>query len=184
MGREVRMVPPNWEHPKYVGHGIQGPEMRLRPMHDRRYEDAAKEWIEGFIKWHVEKEYPDYADLEDKVMPYWDWSGPPPEKQYYRPWKDEEATWFQVWETVSEGTPVTPPFATKEELVDYLVAHGDTWDQKRGDAPWTRENAEAFVGAGWAPSFVIAGGKVMKGGEQAAEIDAELKTRRKAEEEN
>jgi hypothetical protein len=64
-------------------------------------------------------------------------------------------TWFQVYETVSEGTPVTPPFATKEELVDYLVANGDFWDQHRGDGGWSRENAEAFVGAGFAMSLVV-----------------------------
>lgn len=52
-------------------------------------------------------------------------SGGPPQRACYCPWKPEDATWLQVWETVSEGTPVTPPFATRQELVDYLVQHGD-----------------------------------------------------------
>lgn len=86
--------------------------------------------------------------------------GRPPDPDYYRPWKDEDATWFQVWETVSEGTPVTPPFATKEELVDYLATKGDFWDQRRGDGPWVRTNAEAFVGSGWAPTLMVKDGVI------------------------
>lgn len=79
----------------------------------------------------------------------------PPDPKYYRPYREEDATWYQVWETVTEGTPVTPPFATREELVDYLVKYGDEWDQKRGNGGYSRAAAEAFVNAGWAPSMVI-----------------------------
>lgn len=61
---------------------------------------------------------------------------------------------WQVWETVSEGSPVTPVFATREALIDYLVEGGDAWDQRRGNGGWTRENAESFVGKGWAPSAI------------------------------
>jgi hypothetical protein len=64
---------------------------------------------------------------------------------------------WQVWETVSEGSPITPVFATKEGLIDYLVEKGTTWDQKSGSlrgGPWRREAAEKFVEAEWAPSGV------------------------------
>lgn len=145
MGREVRKVPPNWEHPKtklYAdGYGYQ-------PMYDRTFAAAVAEWKAGFAKWE-EGNRPE--DCEDE---YWEYEGAPPEREYYRPWSDEEATWFQVWETVSEGTPVTPPFATREELVAHLVANGDDWDQKRGDGGWSRAAAEKFVGEGWAPSMI------------------------------
>ncbi len=70
----------------------------------------------------------------------------------------EEGVWFQVYETVSEGTPVTPPFATLEELSRYLYTHGCKWDDK----PWTRENAEAFCHEGASvPSMVTCGGKIL-----------------------
>lgn len=76
-------------------------------------------------------------------------------------WEREEpptGEGWQVWETVSEGSPITPVFATREGLVDYLVEGGDGWDRKRGDGGWTRENAESFVKAAWAPSlFGMAG---------------------------
>ena len=50
---------------------------------------------------------------------------------------------FQVYEDVSEGTPVSPVFASAAELRGWLVAQG---------AP--AASAEAFLAHGAAPSFV------------------------------
>lgn len=171
MGREIRMVPPNWEHPKKQNVIRFSPQEGLhyceeyQPMYDQRYEEASAEWIEAFIKWHVAKEYDDCADAENRKLPYWDWDGPPPDKEYYRPWKNEDATWFQLWETVSEGTPVSPPFATKEELVTYLADHGDFWDEKRLRPGWGYERAKAFCDSGWAPTLIMQDGRVYEGTE-------------------
>ena len=166
MGREIRHVIPNWEHPRqrcehspWAG-GCDDAKanggMCLRPLYDRDFDSAAQEWIAGLMAWELGED-PDRAKYGDgETRYYWEWSGSPPEREYYRPkWTPEEATWFQVYETVSEGTPVTPPFATKEELVDYLVEHGDFWDQHRGDGGWSRPNAESFVGCGFAVSMTL-----------------------------
>jgi len=67
---------------------------------------------------------------------------------------------WQVWQTVGEGAPVSPAFATAEELVDYLVEGGDLWDRKRGRPGYVRETAEAFVRSGWVPSVASSGGEV------------------------
>jgi hypothetical protein len=150
MGREIRKVPANWYHPKQEGRY----DGRLQPMFDDTFENAAADWKAEFAKWEA-GERPDYCSDESKGLEYWEWNGGPPDRAYYRPWKDDEAVWFQVWETVSEGTPVTPPFATEAELVDYLATKGDFWDQKRGDGPWAREAAAKFVGTGWAPSLMV-----------------------------
>ena len=157
MGRELRMVPPNWDHPKVMrSNGRQD----YQPMYDQSFETAAAEWKAELAKWEA-GERPSYCSKPE--LEYWEYAGAPPDRQYYRPWDDAEATWYQVWETVSEGTPVSPPFATKEELIEYLVANGDYWDQSRRAegrssmpcAPWSRKSAEAFVnGPGWAPSLV------------------------------
>lgn len=152
MGREIRMVPPNWAHPKKEYYG----EMREQPMFDEHYDDVFYQWLKDFDRVRAGE----LTELEQKYYPRGlaDWlteDGRPPDPSYYRPWRDEEATWVQVWETVSEGTPVSPPFATKEELINYLVAYGDFWDQKRGNGGWDRKAAEEFVGAGWAPSLVV-----------------------------
>lgn len=175
MGREIRRVPPNWNHPTANRHGRSD----LQPMYDRRFEDAAAEWKEAFAAWE-RGERPSYCGEENKHLEYWEYNGAPPERAYYRPWTDEEATWYQVWETVSEGTPVTPPFETPAEVIDYLVANGDFWDQQRraeGTSsipyePWTRRQAEAFVGTGWAPSFVVGPKGVQSGVEFVADSKA------------
>lgn len=94
--------------------------------------------------------HPDQADY-----PYWEYEGAPPDPEYYRPiFAEGEATWYQVYETVSEGTPVTPPFATKQELIDYLVEYGDFWDQHRGEGGWPREAAKRFAEEEWAVSMM------------------------------
>lgn len=83
---------------------------------------------------------------------------PTPEiKQAADSWEQTEppvGDGWQVWETVSEGSPVTPAFATRDELIAYLVEGGDAWDRKRGDGGWTRENAESFIDQAWAPTLI------------------------------
>lgn len=189
MGREIRRVPPNWEHPEksYERYNRQTGRyektMDYQPMYDRWFEDEVEEWDEDNKDWEsglrpnydpdnggrvwvpaAEWEYKSiYANRPD--MTWADYHHErPSDPAYYRPYRDEEATWYQMYETVTEGTPVTPPFATKEELVEYLVANGDFWDQERRAegvmdmpcGPWERKHAESFVfGSGWAPSAVI-----------------------------
>jgi hypothetical protein len=183
MGREIRRVPPNWKHPmKKDDYGRD----QLRPMYDETFEQAVAEWKEGFRKWEAgENEYRQkYKNDDGTIMEYWEWEATTPDRAYYRPWKDEDATWYQMWETVSEGTPVTPPFETQQELADYLAAHGDEWDQKRclepdwkslwggtpGVSGWGKERAERFVfGNGWSPSMVVVDGKIMSNPGEIAE---------------
>lgn len=161
MGLEIRLVPAGWEHPRvrcehspWAGgceeakrHGGQC----YQPLHDRDFETEAREWLDAAIAWDNGTE-PDAAEFKWSHPFYWQWAGDPPDAKYYRPkWTDEERTHFQVYEAVSEGTPVTPAFATREELVEHLVAHGTDWDK----GGWQREHAEKFVGRGWAPSMVV-----------------------------
>lgn len=152
MGREVRKVPPHWDHPRNE-HG------HYQSMFDQTFASAVAEWQESKRKWDAGEDpdrvtYPGHASYED-------WAGEAPDDPaYYRPWADHEATWFQLWETVSEGSPVTPPFATQEELVQYLAKHGDEWDERGGNRGWGLARARAFVEAGWAPSMMIVDGKI------------------------
>lgn len=165
MGREIRRVVANWEHPKqqcrhspWAGgcdEAKRNGGQCYHPSYDRDFQAAAQEWRDGLATWEGSERAKLFAD-EGKDYEFWEWEGGPPDREYYRPaWKPEEMTWFQVYETVSEGTPVTPPFATQEELIDYLVTNGDFWDQQRGDGGWSRENAETFVGRGFAMSMTV-----------------------------
>jgi hypothetical protein len=168
MGREVRRVPADWEHPKVSKPNWQTGRMEehYQPMFDTPFEERARKWMDAAIAWDNGTD-PDCAKHKATHPFYWQWSGNPPDAKYYRPnWPKESRTHYQVYETVSEGTPVTPHFATKAELVDYLVEHGDEWDQmrtaeaKQGRAGWSRTNAEAFVERVWAPSMIIANGVI------------------------
>lgn len=130
-------------------------------MYNKSIADAHADWLADFDRiragnlTEIEREC--YAG--PGKIPLAEWlsdDGMPPDPRYYRPWRDDEATWFQVWETVSEGSPVSPAFATREELVEYLVKHGDFWAQKRRERPPSRSAVEAFVlGDGWVPSMVV-----------------------------
>ena len=164
MGREIRRVPPNWEHPKYTAENAPSPAMigEYRACRDETFDDALGKWNEEYQMWkagtHPNQLNPRFAKwARDEFT---EWIGGPPNPLYHRPAFTEEATWFQVYQTVSEGTPVSPPFATKVELVDYLTEMGDFWTQANGDRPPTREQAEAFVNEGFAVSMAVAGGRV------------------------
>ena len=122
MGREIRRVPANWQHPTVEKYG----ESRKQPMYDWTFDKRFAEWLESFDRIRNGK----LDDLERECYPRGlaDWlqdEGNPPDPAYYRPWSDDEAVWYQVWETVSEGTPVSPAFATKEEIIGYLAENGD-----------------------------------------------------------
>lgn len=97
MGREVRMVPKDWEHPKdRKGEYI--------PM-DEHFPYNAEEIKEGLRdKWLV-NEPPNYGI---KVMPQW---------------PESERTHYQMYETTTEGTPISPVMETPEALARWLADH-------------------------------------------------------------
>jgi hypothetical protein len=159
MGREIRRVPMGWEHPKKQYPGRKD----FHPLFDETFEEAMQEWLDELQAWlkvgfqQTLHENPDYGyDSREPYRSFCDYHGNPPNPEYYRPiWPQDAIMGFAIYETVSEGTPVTPTFAIKEELIDYLVQHGDFWDQNRGDGGWSRENAISFVEREWAPSLII-----------------------------
>jgi hypothetical protein len=177
MGREIRMVPANWEHPKR-NKEVYPYKDGYEPMFERNFEDRFKEWLDDFDKYRASG----FSEREKEYYPNGlaDWlqdEGSPPDPKTFANYKRDECTWVQMYETVSEGTPVSPAYATKEELIAYLAENGDFWDQerckrpdwetlwggKRGVSGWGMERAEAFVNAGWAPSFIVQNGKFQDG---------------------
>lgn len=144
MGREIRRVPADWEHPKDDMH------LDYRPLFDRSYATEAREWMDKAIAWDNGTD-PNCARYKAKHPFYWTWAGNPPNPKSYRPEWTSEPTHYQMYENVTEGTPVTPHFATPGERVDYLVKSGTFWDP----VGWDRSIAERFVKAGYAPSMVM-----------------------------
>lgn len=78
------------------------------------------------------------------------WDSPADEKAADE-WKESEpptGDGWQLWETVSEGSPVSPVFATEEEFIAYLVGEG-----------YSDHAAREFAKVGWVMSGMSVGGK-------------------------
>ena len=59
---------------------------------------------------------------------------------------------WQMWETVSEGSPISPVFATADGLIEWMTSPDAHWG---ASGPWPRDVAEKWVrGDGWAPTLV------------------------------
>lgn len=166
MGREIRRVPANWEHPRHDSdHRRAG---QFRPLLDGSYDDACREWWESARKWHAGE----VDDREKKYLAdhpwYWDWSAPP-NRECYRETFDSEPTHYQIYETVSEGTPVSPVFASLADMVEWMIQPIDRTSEYNGGADWqcmqgmTREQAEQFVGNGHSVSMMITDGVLQAG---------------------
>jgi hypothetical protein len=72
--------------------------------------------------------------------------------RYHNAWRSKEpptGDGYQIWETVSEGSPVSPVFATPEELARWMVVPGNDTSVSKGT---TYEQWMGFLKVGWAPS--------------------------------
>lgn len=59
---------------------------------------------------------------------------------------------WQLWETVSEGSPISPVCASTEALAEWMSSPEYNWGVSKG-TEISYANALAFIKAGWAPSF-------------------------------
>lgn len=70
---------------------------------------------------------------------------------------------YQIWETVSEGSPISPVFATPEELARHMAGKKGGGDKGSSYETWLK-----FInGPGWAPSMVMDSGGVRTGADAA-----------------
>lgn len=139
MGREVRRVPSGWVHPEG------------RSLHDgfgkslEKWKEQKRQWDAGMRedwgKW--DPEHPDVrywkARSEDELgMPFEEWWGEEPNPADYMPdWPESERTHYQLYETTSEGSPISPVMDSPESLARWLTDNnasafanmGATYDQ-------------------------------------------------------
>lgn len=94
-----------------------------------------------------------YSDLVGEAPRY-------PDPEDYMP----VGEWYQLFETVSEGTPITPPFPTPHLLVVWLSTNKDYWGEQ-----WTREQAEGILKLESVPSFITSNNKILSSREIAGE---------------
>lgn len=159
MGREVRMVPKNWEHPK----SLSG---RYVPLLGRSYWLSLVEWKLGKMMWDAG--YKDNwhggweARSDEDGDEYEDWGGECPMEHDYMPdWPNHERTHVMMYEDTSEGTPISPAFATPEELAEWLANNRAS---ACGYMTATYEQWLGTIKAGWAPSLAgFVGGTLQSG---------------------
>lgn len=149
-------MPENWVHPT-DGTYPSGQIRHIALLEGCMLEGSLADWDEGHAKWQ-RGEFPDYASEEDRAMPFAEWDGPRPDPSDYMPrWAEEEATYWQMYETCSEGTPISPVMADPESLARWLVvAAANTFAERTADYDaWMR----IIEGAPATPIFVILGAK-------------------------
>ena len=138
MGREVRKVPANWEHPK-------NEDGSYKPLLEGYNDD--KEAFLSMVKQEGLQEAVEYMGCPDK-------------NDYMPDWPESKADHFMMYEDTSEGTPISPAFKTPEELAKWLT---DNNASSFANMSATYEQWLSVAKGGWAPSMVISDGKMMSG---------------------
>lgn len=191
MGIEVREVPGEWEHPTLSTGKIMERERRRsegervwgwdrRPLLDRSWAerlwkdawDRLMFWGRKLWEWPLAALGVIQPTLRVKYTAA-EWIGEwPPDPYDHRPhWWPWERTHLQLYETVSEGTPLSPPMPDAESLARWLADRG-----KAGKPVWTEEpGSVGYEGwmrfldrGGYAPSAVISADKGFETGVEHA----------------
>jgi hypothetical protein len=187
MGREVRRVPADWEHPRdHAGH--------YRPLYGRSFAKEVAQWDIDAAMYRAgyERSYLVECckvvrhDGTEIVKPagllaykpatqrtdcsdYSDYAGGRPVRDDYMPdWSEAERTHWQMYESTSEGTPISPVCASPEELARWLA---DNKASAFADMTASYESWLATINAGSAPSAITTtredGSVVMQSGVEA-----------------
>lgn len=125
MSREVRRVPASWEHPK-DGNGHYIAHYECFPYDQENIEEGLREgWLDNSL--------PNYGC---NVMPQW---------------PDAERTHYQMYESTTEGKPISPVMETPEALARWLA---DNNASAFGDMGATYEHWLSAIKCGWTVSLV------------------------------
>ncbi len=209
MGREVRRIPLDWQHPmtwreQWDTHThTMRTELVPRPLFDdypaalARWESEGDELAhrEGFdwtfsVEYHLTG-YQGQGDTEPTIHPLHDPNDQPitvrdadhlhqlltaqhaasrPNPDDYMPdFPEGTATGWCMYETTSEGTPISPAFETPEDLARWLA---DTRASAFGGSTATYEQWLRMALAGWAPSAVVTSDGALHSGVEFAAATA------------
>lgn len=98
------------------------------------------------------------------------------EAEAWKPTEPPTGDGWQLWETVSEGSPISPVFDSPEGLARWMSSPEYTWGAAR---PMAYSAALAFVrGPGWAPSLIGDAGGLHEGSDYVGtrEVLAEIES--------
>lgn len=109
--------------------------------------------------WQVDRKLIEAAGLDPEV---WGWcvtckatgglekyEGQRKDQEAWERTEPPEGDGWQLWQTVSEGGPISPVFATPEELAEWMSSPAYTWGASK-HSTLSYEGALAVVQAGWA----------------------------------
>lgn len=136
MGREVRKVPADWQHPK----DARG---RYVPLLGHTYAEELRRHAARDPAKYSADEYFGLIGLPSDYMPEF-----------------ENATHLMIYETCTEGTPITPAFATPEELARWAADNGAS---AYGSETASYEAWLAMIREGSVVGAVIVNGTIVSG---------------------
>lgn len=114
MGREVRKVPQDWNHPV----DRQGDFV---PLFGDSYAEDRRRWEEDKRLWD-QRALPGVSDEEYDAYTFEDYDGGAPDPARYMPdWPAKARTHYVMYETTTEGTPLSPGFDSPEKLARWLA---------------------------------------------------------------
>jgi hypothetical protein len=115
MGREVRMVASNWQHPIEWGKDSKTgkPCLQFRPLFGGSWSERAAEWDEANAQWergyekdHTKDDSQWKPKEADRPKTFEEWDGARPKQKDYMPeWGPGEATYLMMYDDTSEVTP-------------------------------------------------------------------------------
>lgn len=116
MEREVRKVPANWTHPKN------------KALSGGSFENEAEDWDVQKIAWNAGIYFNKRTgklkrkDPSVESLSFENWHGSRPKEEDYMPnWPISERTHYQLYETTTLGTPLSPPMPTIDSLARWLA---------------------------------------------------------------
>lgn len=140
MGRELRRVPKDWQHPKSpAGHYV--------PLHGRDFYAEAEKWDEENALWKAGT-HPSQVEYGRDCKDYAEYAGPRPAPDDYMlaGVSESERTHYQLYETTTEGTPISPVFETFDELVKWAAQNATTFARfKASEEEWREMLTSGFV---------------------------------------
>lgn len=74
------------------------------------------------------------------------------DREAWEPTDPPEGDGWQLWQTVSEGGPISPVFATPEDLARWMASPEYTWGASK-HSRISYKTALAFIQQGWAPTL-------------------------------
>ena len=138
MGRVVRKVRKDWEHPKDESGDY-------KPLLDG-YINQASEFMEMAKK----------DGLQEAV----EYMGCPDKNDYMPDWDNAVRTHLMMYEDTTEGTPISPAFETPEELARWLTDNGAS---AFGSSAASYDGWLRVANGGFAPSMILSNNKLTSG---------------------